>query len=131
MTIEGRIAVDIGFTDTYTASNVTSVQRITFTNTDTYTAGKVAVITGTCSTVQVNISVNPTSYRDASGQIVSFTDVQRVAFSASRKCNYSDEDNSMVGMTQAIFDESGTPSISIGVTGTAGTASYTLVLYGT
>jgi hypothetical protein len=131
MSIEGRIAVDIGFTDTYTASSVQSVQRITFTSADTYTSGKVAVITGTCSTANVGIVLAPTSYKDASGSVVSFTDVQRVAFRASAPCNYTDTDNSLVGVTIALFEEQGMPDIAISRTGTAGTASYTLVIYGT
>jgi len=131
MSIEGRIAIDIGFTDTYTASSVANVQRITFTHTDAYTAGKVAIITGTCGTANVAISLAPTSFRDASGSIVSFSDVTRVAFSASAPCNYSDSDNSFTSATIALFEEEGLPDIGVSRTGTSGTASYTLVIYGT
>jgi hypothetical protein len=130
MSIEGRIAIDVGFTDTYTASSMTSVQRITFTNTDTYASGKVAVITGTCGTSAVSISIAPTSYRDAGGSLVSFADVARVAFQASRECTYEDGFNTLRSQVAAVFSPVDEPSISISVTGSAGTASYTLVLYG-
>jgi hypothetical protein len=130
MSIEGRIAIDVGFTDTYTASAVQSVQRISLTSTDAYTTGKVAVISGTCGTALVSISATPTSYRDASGSVVSFSNVTRIAFQSSRACNYSDSANDLLSQTFSVFQPSLT-DMQIGVTGTSGTASYTIVLYGT
>jgi hypothetical protein len=131
MSIEGRIAIDVGFTDTYTASNMTSVQRITFTATDTYTAGKVAVITGTCGTANVAIGLAPSSYRDASGSLVSFAEIQRVAFRSSSPCFYDSGSKSISGVTIALIEEQGLPDIGVSVAASSGTASYTLVLYGT
>ena len=130
MSIEGRIAIDVGFTDTYTASAVQSVQRISLTSTDAYTTGKVAVISGTCGTALVTIIANPTSYRDASGSVVSFSNVTRIAFQSSRACNYVDSANDLISQTFSVFATSMT-DMQIGVTGTSGTASYTIVLYGT
>ena len=132
MTIEGRIAIDIGFTDTYTASSVTNVQRISLTQTDAYTAGKVAVISGTCGTAGVAVTLDPTSYRDASGSLVSFSAVSRVAFQSSLPCTYEDDDNSIVGITFGVWDENGlADSVIISRSAASGTASYTIVIYGT
>jgi hypothetical protein len=131
MSIEGRIAIDVGFTDTYTASVVQSVQRISLTSTDAYATGKVAVISGVCGTAAASVSINPTSYRDASGSLVSFSNVSRIAFQSSRACNYSDSANDLVAQTFCVFSSSGSPDISIRAVGTSGTASFTLVLYGT
>jgi hypothetical protein len=131
MSIEGRIAIDVGFTDTHTKSAVQSVQRISLTSTDAYTAGQVAVISGVCGTAVESVSFNPTSYRDASGSLVSFSNVSRIAFQSSRACNYSDSANDLVAQTFCVFSPSGSLDISIRADGTSGTASFTLVLYGT
>jgi hypothetical protein len=131
MSIEGRIAIDVGFTDTYTASAVQSVQRISLASTDAYTTGKVAVISGTCGTSAVSISVSPTSYRDAGGALVSFSNVTKVAFQSSRECTYEDGFNTLRSQVASVFSPVGEPSIAVNVTGTSGTASFTLVLYGT
>ncbi len=49
-----------------------------------YTSGKVAFVTGTANTSGTEIIVFPqSSYRDASGNFVTFESVTRVAFAAS------------------------------------------------
>ena len=131
MSIEGRIAIDIGFTDTYTAGSVQSVQRIALTATDSYTTGKIAVLSGTLGTAVVTLSVRPTNYRDASGALVSFSSVSRAIFQASEVVNIGDGGNSLVGQKLCVFSTGGTPDIDLQPAYTSGTASYTLVLYGT
>ena len=131
MSIEGRIAIDIGFTDLHTASAVQSVQRIALTATDSYTTGKIAVLSGTLGTAVVTLSVQPTNYRDASGALVSFSSVSRAIFQASEGVNIGDGGNSLTGQKLCVFSTSGTPSIDLQPAYTSGTASYALVLYGT
>jgi len=134
MSIEGRIAIDIGFTDLHTASSVQNAQRITFTSTDTYSSGKVAVFSGVLGTAAETIAVSPTShtYRDASGQIVSFSLFERVAFQTSRPCELNDNVNGMVPSkgNMTIFD-SGSNELELIPGYTSGTASYTVFIWGT
>jgi hypothetical protein len=135
MSIEGRIAIDVSFSDSTTSSGVQSLKKISLVDTTAYTTGKVAIVTGTCNTSSDNVvSLSSPGYRDSSGQVVSFSNITRVAFHATRSTglfagivNYGRSDGN-VSVTN--FE------VPLGVTGfilrtTAGTASYTLVLYGT
>jgi hypothetical protein len=140
MSIEGRIAIDVGFTDTYTASVVQSVQRISLTSTDAYATGKVAVLSGTASTASLQLdsySVTPT-YRDSSGNVVTFNVIRRIMFSWSgtnrRTLTDSEYDNfkllssaGAVSLTEFAPSDTVAPLISSGT----GTGTYTIVLYGT
>jgi hypothetical protein len=140
MSIEGRIAIDVGFTDTYTASVVQSVQRISLTSTDAYATGKIAVLSGTASTASLQLdsySATPT-YRDSSGNVVTFGVIRRIMFSWSgtnrRTLTDSEYDNfkllssaGAVSLTEFAPSDTVAPLISSGT----GTGTYTIVLYGT
>ena len=139
MSIEGRIAIDVGFTDSGSSTGVQSVKRISLTSTDAYTAGKVAVVAGTCGTAAVSITFVP-GYRDADGALVTFYGVTRFAFASSGHARCSE---AVFGQTQgrgvaisnsnrvAISDIDGDPSAGFSVVAYSGTVSYTLVMYGT
>ena len=135
MSIEGRIAVDVSFADTATSSGVQSLKKITMVDTTSYATGKVAIVAGTCGTAAVTISTTPTVYRDSSGSLVSFAALERVAFSATPSATVdvqprnSGGDNSITSRNGQISVVDA-PAVSFVYT-TAGTASYTLVLYGT
>jgi len=139
MSIEGRIAVDVSFADTATSSGVQSLKKISLMDTDTYTTGKVAVVTGTLTApAGVTISWQPMSpeYKDASGSNVSFTTVSRVMFQCTRDCTATDADSSASRVRSAgnVSVSDWNPvgsSIELEPQFTSGTASYTLVLYGT
>ena len=84
MTIEGRIAIDIGVTDAHTTNGVQSVQRITLADTFSSTALVAAVFTGTASTAAtIFYPLSPTGYRDASGGVVTFASVSYAAVCGS------------------------------------------------
>jgi hypothetical protein len=135
MSIEGRIAVDVSFADSATSGGVQSLKKITLTDTTPYTAGKVAIVTGTCGTASSAVAVAPTTYKDANGNVVSFVTIERFAFSATgAKCRCQNDwasvqssggNASVCELKQAADD------FQVNVDGTAGTASYTLVIYGT
>lgn len=135
MSIEGRIAVDVSFADTATSGGVQSLKKITLVDTTAYATGKVAIVTGTCGTAAVTISTAPTVYRDSSGALVSFAALERVAFSATPSATVDAQqrnnggDNSITSRNGQISVVD-TPAVTFVYT-TAGTASYTLVLYGT
>jgi hypothetical protein len=136
MSIEGRVAVDVSFADSATSGGVQSLKKIALTGTTPYTSGKVALVTGTVGTAQSFIGI-PADYRDAAGNLSTLMLPSRVAFSATGGTIVKLADASGLGL----FSKDGSVSVSdvvptddgltLNVEGTAGTASYTLVLYGT
>lgn len=136
MSIEGRIAVDVGFSESTSASGVQSLKRITLTSTDSYSSGKVAVISGTASTQLATIPVNPSTFRDASGSLVAFTSsVSRVAFKSSGAASISDASTGAVvpcdGNSVSVFSLAGNQGDDLQIQSASGTVSYTIVIYGT
>lgn len=135
MAIDGRINVDVLFHDT---DGTASLKVVSLEDSTSYTTGKVAVVSGTVGTSGVTISTVPVSpaYRDATGAVVSFANVSRIAFQASRDCTATDGDDASsrvrsrgsVVLTDWAYAGS---TIEVGPLFTSGTASYTLVLYGT
>jgi hypothetical protein len=76
VSIEGRIAIDVNFTDTSTAGGASSVKKISLVDTTAYSSGKVAIVTGTCGTAGVTINPAALTYKDASGAAVSMSAVR-------------------------------------------------------
>ena len=137
MSIEGRIAIDVGFTDSGSSTGVQSVKRIALTSTDAYTAGKVVVAAGTCGTEDVQIDFSPSTFRDASGSLVSLASVSRYAFACSRRAKIGDGGSHMTVTSDAdrvAVCEAGeevATFVTLRPLFASGTASYTLVVYGT
>lgn len=82
MSIEGRINVDCLFHD---KDGTASLKVVSLQDSDSYITGQVAYWSGTCGTTAVTLSFGPTTYRNASGALVT---VQpggsgRIAFLAS------------------------------------------------
>jgi hypothetical protein len=141
MSIDGSFGVNVVFHDR-AGSRIKVVQLADHQN---YTTGKVAIVTGTVGTTEVNIDIeNNLSYKNASGDAVGFSSVTRFAFSASGSllvgcrsdqnlANASGYENPIVyskdnsvSIADCLEDE----EFLVQVLATAGTASYTLVLYG-
>ena len=135
MSIEGRIAVDVSFADSATSSGVQSLKRITLTSTDSYTTGKVALVSGTCGTAAVAVAVAPSTYSDSSGSAVSFATVTRFAFAASAAAVCSEATGVGVAISSgsrvSVGDSRSGGTAGFNVSAYSGTASYTLVIYGT
>ena len=137
MSIEGRIAIDVNFTDTSTAGGASSVKKVSLVDTHAYTSGKVAVVTGTCGTAQVGLSITDMDYKDASGSAVSFATVTRVAFQSTRKIHLSAFNGTVLCQSQGGLAISDSDEISdlqpptVSPQYTSGTAVYTAVFYGT
>lgn len=137
MSIEGRVSVDVSFSDIDNSSNTQSLKRISLVDTTSYTTGKVAISSGTVGTSSVAISISPTTYRDASGAAVSFTSLSRIAFAATPLA-FLETGQALGGGDNVLASRSSQAIVADGegagvplVYTTAGTASYTLVLYGT
>jgi hypothetical protein len=134
--VRGRISVDVAFTDSTTVSGAQSLKTIVLRDATEYTSGKVAIVTGTAGTAGASISIPPT-YRNADGSLSTLAAPSRVAFSATggNLVRLSDANllslQSKSGAVSVSDMEPADDNLSIQVIGTAGTASYTLVLYGT
>ena len=135
MTIEGRIAIDVSFSDTTSDTGMQALKRLVLTSTDAYSTGKVAIISGTCGTAGVAVAVAPSTYKDAAGSAVSFATVTRFAFASqgTAMCHQVNgnciviSDGNRVSVSDSRFG--GTAGFT--VSAYAGTASYTLVILGT
>ena len=133
MALDGRITVDVLFHDTDGAA---SLKVVSLEDSTEYTSGKVAIVTGTCGTTAVTVDTTDLNYRNASGDLVFISNVQKIAFAASGDASaavangptlHSSSGSIAVSSAVGVLQD----SINIAVIGTAGTASYTLVLYGT
>lgn len=134
MSIEGRIAVDVGFSDSTTASGVQSLKRIALTSTDSYSSGKVAVVSGTAGAQLQTIAVAPSTFRDSAGGLVSFSSISRVAFKSSGQATLSDSSTGASVPCDAnavsVFSPFGNQGDNLQIEAPSGTVSYTIVIYG-
>lgn len=133
MALDGRINIDVLFHDT---DGTSSLKVVSLEGAKSYSSGAVAVVSGTVGTSQQSITT--TSYRDAAGQQVSFSTVSRVAFQSS-----GEEVRYLLSSTPEVVGLVSRGDVAVGnipaafpaltnhrMRTTAGTASYTLVLYG-
>lgn len=136
--VRGRIAVDVQFSDSTTADGVQSLKTLTLQDATEYASGKVAIVTGTVGTAAQTISLTQ-SYKDAAGNFVSFSSVNRFAFRGTPGVSlYSgftifgaSKNNAVSVVSNPISgDALSLLQITASNAGTAGTASYTLVIYG-
>lgn len=135
MSIEGRISIDVDFNDSTAGAAEQSLKKISLTDTTTYSTGKVAAFSGTCGTAEVGLMAGgDTSYRDSAGSTVAFSSIVAIAMKAAsgriRFYNGLTEYNVPAGRVAVVPPSSDTPT-GFSVQTTAGTATYTLVLYGT
>jgi len=132
MALDGRINIDVLFHDT---DGTASLKVVSLEDSTAYTTGKVAIVTGTCGTASVNVEIAPSVYRDSGGNLVSFSSIDRVAFAANplSKCFPTGQDELIIssGNRVAVTEIQNAVVFEVARVGTAGTASYTLVLYGT
>lgn len=136
--VSGSISVNVEFRDTTMSSGVQSLKTIALRDSAEYTGGNVAIITGTVGTTRVTINPASITYRDAAGDNVAFTSVRRIAFTASPAAGLI---RSGIASTISAYSVGDACVVSeflptivpggYGLITTAGTASYTLVLYGT
>lgn len=135
--VRGRFAIDVQFWDRTSAEGLQSLKTIALQDSTEYTTGKVAIVSGTLGTAALTLTVD-SIYENASGSLVDFATVDRFAFRGNPGVRlfsgftfFGASKNNQV----AICDNVGNPPVMtfIQLQGiqTAGTASYTLVLYGT
>lgn len=135
MSVIGRFATDIQFSDSTTTTAAKSLKSITLQHATEYTFGKVAVVSGTCGsgTAAVSVALSPTVYKNAAGDAVSFATVDRVAFAASQAglVRLAGTGNfSLYSRANQVASSDVLEAGSFTVSTTAGTSAWTLVLYG-
>jgi hypothetical protein len=133
MSIEGRINIDCLFHD---KDGTASLKVVSLQDSKAYTTGKVAVVSGTVGTAVVTIQVAPTTYRNASGELVSFSEIEAFVVQSGQNnlvmtnptLTLNANSVAVIPQTTGDFDAGGQlPTVSTG----SGTSTYTILLYGT
>ena len=140
MSIDGRINIDVMFHD---RNGTASLKVVSLQDSKAYTTGKVAIVSGTVGTTAVTFTARDdgdatSTYRDASGSLVSFSVITNVAVkatTANRPLIFGDSDaaNSIVvrGSEVLAYPCSVSAGDNVSVRSSGGTSTYTIILYGT
>jgi len=133
MALNGTINVSMSFVDTASSTGVESEKKASLASADVYTSGKVAVVTGTVGTAAQNIDLSSLDYRDAAGNLVTMSYVDRAGFISENEAfvNFVDIDIKLHATDNhmAISCVHNTDD-TVNVYTTNGTSSYTLLLFG-
>ena len=138
--VRGKISIDVQFADSTAASGVQSLKTITQQDVKEYTTGKVAIVSGTVGTAAVTLwTVGADGlanlYKNSSGQAVGLLVPVRVAVLGSQNGVFvreTDVLNTDVAYSQGDVAVGSVAGGSSGeIRGGSGTASFTVVLYGT
>ena len=150
MSLEGRINVDCLFHD----KDGQRLKVVSLSDSKEYTTGKVAIVSGTAGTASLSLgNLKSTTYRSASGGLVSFNEIDRVAFrfvGEKRVCTVTSQfDGDDYGSTRLVsngnlaiseVNKSGlseetdavySATIAPVFIGDGLTGTYTIVIYGT
>ena len=137
MPLDGRINVDVLFHDT---DGTTSLKVVSLEDSKAYTSGKVAIVTGTVGTTAVPLWTASgeglaNQYRNAAGQQIGAFTPNRIALRASGQSGTVIVDDDLFGQIALSVNNELSVASNSGTSGSiaclSGTASYTVVLYGT
>ncbi len=140
MSIEGRINIDCLFHD---KDGTASLKVVSLQDSKEYTTGKVAFVSGTVGTTAVTFLTSDaggaaSTYRDASGQLVSLSSFSKVVIKATaqnRPLIMTDQDSGSAISVPAeevlVYPCGISPNDGVTVRSVSGTAAYTIILYGT
>jgi len=126
MSVSGTFGVDIAFTDSTTVSGAQSLKTITMREATEYTSGKIAIETGTCGTTFQFFGY--AGYRNAAGNTQSLTP-QRFSFRAIPAARIINDFGHVLTESESNVCIDNWRD-HVGIQTTAGTATYTLVIYG-
>lgn len=139
MSIEGRITVDALFHD----RSGERLKVVSLQDSKEYTTGKVLIVSGTVGTTEVTFATSSTgsaasTYRDASGGLVSLLTLSRVVIKATAqnrplvlRDQGADLSINVPAEEVLVYPCEISPSNGVAVSSPSGTASYTIILYGT
>lgn len=130
MSIDGRINVDVLFHD---KDGTASLKVVSLQESEAYTTGAMAYWSGTCGTTSVTLTFSPTTYRNASGQLVGVAPggLGRVTFLATGNGGVLSQTNGSLYMISQ--DHACVSNIdeqeSVSVAALNGTTSYRVVVW--
>jgi hypothetical protein len=149
MSVEGSISVAVDFNDTASDEGLEVLKKIRLSSNDAYTAGKVAIVSGTCSTTAAVINVLNPGYIGADGEEMSFSSVHRIGLIANERANATGSNglhslkissqNNRVAISEipeGVAAGGGGPTYELSIARSLplfedGTASFTVFIYGT
>jgi len=133
MAVSGTVNISASFIDSDETTGVESEKKVSLASANVHTGGKVALVSGTCGTAVVNVDLTSLGYRNAAGEEVSLSIVQRMAIKANPGAfaEFVDSGEKLKSLCDLV-------SIScvqntddtIHVYTTAGSSTYTILFYG-
>jgi len=133
MAVSGTVNISASFIDSDETTGVESEKKVSLASANVHTGGKVALVSGTCGTSVVNVDLTSLGYRNAAGEEVSLSIVQRMAIKANPGAfaEFVDSGEKLKSLCDLV-------SIScvqntddtIHVYTTAGSSTYTILFYG-
>ena len=133
MAVSGTVNISASFIDSDDQTGIESEKKVSLASANVHTGGKVALVSGTCNTSEVSIDLTSLGYRDAAGEEVSLSIVQRMAIKANPGAfaEFVDSGEKIKSLCDLV-------SISciqntddtIHVYTTAGSSTYTILFYG-
>ena len=133
MAVSGTVNVSASFMDSDDQTGIESEKKVSLASANVHTGGKVALVSGTCNTSEVSIDLTSLGYRNAAGEEVSMSIVQRMAIKANPGAfaEFGDSGEKLKSLCDLV-------SIScvqntddtINVYTTAGSSTYTILFYG-
>lgn len=134
MALSGTINVSMSFVDSSTATGVEAEKKVALSYAELHSTGKVAIVTGTVGTAVQTIDLSALPYRDASGELVTISEVDHCGFRSDNEAyvHFVDVDVRLHSVdnylsTSCIHNTDDT----IQVFTTAATATYSLLMVGT
>lgn len=140
MSASGRIDLSVSFSDVTSKETKQISKFATIVEQSDYTSVVVAIISGTIGTASTSVALNPTTYRDANGDLVSFTGSlppSRIALRAENENRVTATDidlgrfvlMSSDGQVSCSSWVGSSPESGITVQASGGTNSYSIILY--
>jgi hypothetical protein len=140
VSIEGRISVDVVFHDT---DGTNAINVLTLKSYGEYPSGKVASFSGTADENGFALPLSPSTYRDASGQLVSFAAISKaVVKSESGELLFTRWDSEVLSELETVLGAGDIVILDLfgidpgggygpSVSGRNAAAGYTILIYGT
>lgn len=137
--VSGFISVNLSLTDTTTLPTKTVLKTLALSEDTEITSGVVAIISGTVGTAGISVELLPTTYRDASGSTVSYSEGSpptRIAFAAgnTNRVVLVDQDLAQLGLVSSSNRVavtqwgSSSPNSGMTVQTLEGTNTYTIIV---
>lgn len=140
MSVSGAASISLTYTDATAAAAKVVTQQLSLTEDADMSSGVVALLTGTVGTASISLAFDPTSYRDANGNLVSFTGANaptRIAFQASgpNEVRLKDNDLQIISLysknniiASSTWGGDSTVDSGVNIEASSGTASYAILI---